>query len=1130
MSHLRLRVNRNFVTMNRSTSKSISIFFGTCGLLGAGLLGSGLLGAGLLGAGLALVDLSLAQEDSTIPARGSLSAGSGIVDSATIGADVETRGAVQESSGQPLVDKREAANQLPAQDEPSSIPQNQQNVTIRFAFQNAKWSTVIDWFAEQIDLIPYTDYSDYPAGTFSNADGRDYSVKEALDQLNFYLALEGYTLVRFGNRLIVIDHQTKGLPADLIPMVAAAELDDRGEYEVVYSKFDISGLDYDMIERQVRQVVKEPRGEVRVLAVSEQLYVRETAKQLRLIRSMVEKAQSDSVIVYRARTLEHIPFPQLMQFLRPQFGMRENENRLGDGSLAISLLNSETRPWISGTRDKVEKTMKLIDELDVPENRPTGMEVEGYLIKYYSPKTDPEIIEKVLLEFFTGRGDIRMTRSPDSDTIYVKARPRDHIEIEDLIGKLESNAIVFERIPTYKLLPSEMVLKLKQALGMSPSLFEEDTSGKNKNLIFMEDFDSVFVRGTQRLINEIKSIADKLDPPPSEGQGVARLPYRTLPIDEGNLADILDIFEGVWEVSGRPAELQMRMPSDRRGDLNASGSRRGSNTGIRFPSYDRRFGAGEFDKLDPASLSPEQMSQLMQLLQLMEEQSKTKAAAEAKQRDAAGEGARGPRPEGAGPSNPPRSTNPIETRRSLSGRDYQVVTLGKGDRRSAEPAETVYAKTGGQDEWQDDELPPARPSAAPEVSVPGDPVVIEMSPNGLMLRSRDLDALDLAERLLRDLSRNSLPVISTAPAKTVFLLGFRSASEVASEIEEILGIGGGGGGGGGGMGDLLGNMAQNALGGAAGGMVGALMGGGGGGSSSSAKTTGDVSIHVDNFLNAMIVYANETDTEEIDQLIELKDRPSTPHDPRIYGTTRSIKIKHRDPQAIKEQIDLHFASVLRKAEGQGGGGGGGGQQPNPEAIIRAMMGGRGGRGGGGGGGGSSEAAKPQITVSVDIEAKLLLVKGPENYLDEVEQMVKELDYEGAVPVKRIELIQLPPGVTADQVTKVMQDLFSAGTHQQRPGQQPGQQGQQGQRPGGQQGGGNQDAMRAIQDAMRQQMGGQGGRGGQGGGFGGQGGGRGGQGGGFGGQGGGRGTQGGGQGGGGRGGQGGGGQGGGGRGR
>lgn len=1100
--------------MNRSNMKLTLNFLGTGSLLvflGWGQLGpvmSGETPTGVFSVGSVLgnQETESAQETGT---EASGAAGedpqSSVQEAVT---EVQETAAAQETSA--VQDPAEGLDR----DVPSSIPLQQQNRTIRFAFEDAKWSTVIEWFAEQIDLIPYTSYSEYPSGTFSNADGRDYSVKEALDQLNFYLALEGYTLVRFGNRLIVIDHQNKGLPEDLIPLVAEAELDDRGDYEVVTCKFNISGLDFDLIENQVRQVVKEPRGAVRLLTVSEELYVRETARQLRLIRGMVEKAKSDSVIVYRARTLEHIPFPQLMQFLRPQFGMRDNENRVSDGSLAISLLNSETRPWISGTRDKVEKTMQLIDELDIPDNRPTGLEVEGYVIKYYSPKTDPEIVEKVLLDFFAGRSDIRMTRSEDSDTIYVKARPRDHIEIEDLIGKLESNAIVFERIPTYKLMPSEMVLKLKQALGISTSLLDEEaSSGENKNLIFMEDFDAVFVRGTQRLIAEIKMIAEKLDPPPVEGAGVAKSPYRVIPMDEADLPDVLDIFEGVWEVSGRPAELQIRMPADRKNGYGGTGGQGGSS-GIRFPSYDRRFGQGEFDKLDPSNLSPEQLGQLMQLLQLMEEQAKAKAAAEAKQRGGASDDQAEPTSGDERPNSAPRATNPVQTRRSLSGREYQVVTLGKpkaAAEAAAGPSTLVYAKTASENRVeQDDDLPSARPVPPVTIqeSVPGDPVVIEMTANGLMLRSRDLDALDLAERLLRDLSRTSTTPLSTAPAKTVFLLGFRSASEVASEIEEILGIGGGGGGGGGGMGDMLGNMAQNALGGAAGGMVGALMGGGGGSSSSSSKTTGDVSIHVDNFLNAMIVYANEADTEEIDQLIELKDRPSTPHDPRIYGTTRSIKIKHRDPQVVKEQVDLHFASVLRKAEGQGGGGGGN-QQPNPEAIIRAMMGGRGGRGGGGGG--SSEAAKPQITVSVDTEAKLLLVKGPDNYLDEVEQLVKELDYEGAVPVKRMELIQLPPGVTADQVTKVMQDLFSAGTQQQRPGQQPGQQpGQGGQRPGGQPGGGgNQDAMRAIQDAMRQRMGGQGGggfggqggggRGGQGGGFGGQGGGgRGGQGGGFGG--------------------------------
>lgn len=977
----------------------------------------------------------------------------------------------------------EAAGSVAAQDEAkfgsAAIPAGQQSQTIRFAFQNEKWSTVIDWFAEQVGLIVYTDYSDYPSGTFSNADGKDYTVKEALDQLNFYLSLQGYTLVRFGNRLIVIDHQKDGLPADLIPIVSETELDDRGEYEVVVCKFNITGLDFEAIERQVRAIIKEPRGEVRLLSISEELYVRETARQLRQIRSLVDKAKTNAVIVYEARTLKHIPFPQLMQFMRAQFGMRENENRLEDGTLAVSLLNSETRPWISGTKEKVQKALKLIDELDIEANRPTGLEVEGYLIKYYSPKTDPAIVHRIMADFFSGRGDIRMTLSEDSDTIYVKARPRDHVEIEDLITKLESNAIVFERIPCYDLIPSEMVLKLKTALGISTSILDEEAdSGTSKNIIFMEEFDCVFVRGTQRLVTEIKMIAEKLDPPPVKGD-VVRAPYRVLPnIDEQSAPELIDLLQGVWETTGGPSPLQWRKPADRRSAQGGNSIERG-NSGFRFPSFDRQFGEGEFEKLNPESLTPEQMKQLLQLMELM--QKKTEENVEPISPESE------PETTEPAPVPTPRATNPIQTQRSLSGREYEVVELGRRNRAEVAPASnSVYAVA----EVQDDELPPTRPAQDIEFnteSVPGDPIIIEMTPNGLMLRSRDLDALDLAEQLLKELSKETASTTDPTPAKTVFFLGYRPAADVAAEIEEILGIGDTGGGGGGGMGDMLGNMAQNALGGAAGGVMGSLLGGGTGGSTSSEKTTGDVSIHVDNYLNAMIVYANVTDTEEIDQLIELKDRPTAPHDPRIYGSARSIKIKHNDPQVVKDQVDIHFASYLRKAEGQAGGQQ---QQINPQQLIQQMMGGRGGRGGGGGG--SSEPAKPQISVSVDVAAKLLMVKGPDNLIDEVEQFVEQMDFEGVVPKQSMKLLKLPPGVTADQVSKIMGDLFNAGTQtQQRPGQQPGQPGgaQGGQ--GGGQGpmGGNADAMRAIQDAMRQRMGGgqPGGGGGQPGGGGGRGG-------------------------------------------
>lgn len=1019
-----------------------------CGLLGLGMLSFIGLGS----------QVSLLQAGSTI---------SGVQEQEVQTTETEGEASSSEATAEepkvarPVIQSEEAAD---------SIPSNQQDITLRFAFKNEKWSTVIDWFAEQVDLIVYTGYSNYPSGTFTNIDGKDYSVKDALDQLNLMLTLEGYTLVRFSNYLIVIDHANQGIPADLIPLVPENELDDRGKYELVNCKFDIKGLEQEFIEGQVRQLVKEPRGEVRLLSVSNELFVRENADRLRVIRDMLQSARANANIVYKRVTLEYIPFPQLMQIVRAQFGMRSEENRLEDGTLALSVLNTETQPWISGTPDKVEKVLRLIKELDTEENKPVGVDVAGYEYKTYMPKTDPSVVHRILVEFFTGRSDVRMSLSEESGVIYVKALPKDHAEIDQLLGNTESNAFSTEVVTCYRLLPSEMVLKLKQALGISTSLLEEESNSGPQNIIFMEDDynDRVIVRGTRRILDEIKELSVILDPAPEEGS-VQSQPYRILQLEESSMDTVLDQFQSLWEDTyARPTELRIKLPSDRQGGL---GMENPNNSAFRFPSLDRQFGAGTFDGMNPQNLTPEQLQTLMQLLRTMQEgnsgDSETKP--QSPPTEAAPESGRTPVAPG-----PRRIETSLRSRSSVQSESGSTRKLGLN--RNGQSGQRLALTAVPRQQEQDETLPPVAPGE--QSGMAGEPLYIEKTPNGLMLRSKDLEALDFAEQLLRSLSRESDGIVSSEPTQTVFFLGYRPASEVAGEIEEILGIsGGGGGGGGGGMGDLIGNMAQNALGGAAGGMLGAMMGGGAGGGSSSPKTDGEVSIHVDNYLNAMIVYASLSDADKIETLIELKDRPTAPHDPQIYGETRSIKVKYRDPQAIKDQVDIHFAPYLRKPEGQAGGGGGQ-PQVNPEQLIRAMMGGRGGRGGGGGG--SSEPAKPQISVSVDVEAKLLLVKGPGYLLDDVQRFVAEMDREDAVTPKSVVLMPLPPGVTSDSLMQSFPQFFGAGTQTgqqrgQQPGQRPGQPGAQPGQGGGNPFGGNQDAMRAIQEAMRSRMGGQGGQ-------------------------------------------------------
>jgi hypothetical protein len=73
-----------------------------------------------------------------------------------------------------------------------------------------------------------------PPGTFNYSDTRTYSPAEALDVLNGVLLTKGYTLVRHGRMLVVVNLED-GIPPNLVPDVSLAELDQRfagGQSEV----------------------------------------------------------------------------------------------------------------------------------------------------------------------------------------------------------------------------------------------------------------------------------------------------------------------------------------------------------------------------------------------------------------------------------------------------------------------------------------------------------------------------------------------------------------------------------------------------------------------------------------------------------------------------------------------------------------------------------------------------------------------------------------------------------------------------------------------------------------------------------------------------------------------------------
>ena len=158
---------------------------------------------------------------------------------------------------------------------------------LTFNFRYQAWEDVIDWFAQQADLSLLMDSP--PQGTFNYTDSRRYTPAEALDVLNSVLLTKGYTLVRKGRMLFVVNLEDE-IPPSLVTDVPLTELDERGEYELVRTLFHVRSMPAADAAAEIEKLIG-PQGKVVVLDRAGMVQVTETAGRLRTIRSVIDAAE-----------------------------------------------------------------------------------------------------------------------------------------------------------------------------------------------------------------------------------------------------------------------------------------------------------------------------------------------------------------------------------------------------------------------------------------------------------------------------------------------------------------------------------------------------------------------------------------------------------------------------------------------------------------------------------------------------------------------------------------------------------------------------------------------------------------------------------------------------------------------
>ncbi|WP_246109953.1 secretin N-terminal domain-containing protein [Roseimaritima multifibrata] len=869
-----------------------------------------------------------------------------------------------------------AINPTPAQAAAAMVrPIGKQSV--RFNFSNTSWKDVLLWLSEEADLSLKAER--FPQGTLSFVDPtREYSIPEALDQINRQLLDRGYALVRRGRLLMLIDLESPlagKYIENIAEVVTPEDLDDRAESDIVKCIFPLGAMSADEADEELRQMLG-PSMPMTVLSSARQVMVTDTVARLKGIRKVLADATTAGLEVTEIK-LQHRGAEEILALARPLLQLEEDQN--ANDSIRIAVDPFGDRLYVAGEPSAVTLLQRIVEKADqnlLPEGDMDTPVQLPELRTYPITVADSTTVFDVMQTLLAGLPDTRISLDPGTNSLIVFARPETHSIVGSALDKLEGKGVQVETIQLRRLEPSAALLTINKFFGKT----EENTKGP------VVDGDPItgrlWIRGTPEEIQLTKDLITQLEG--GDGLGAIGDRIRVLPYTGQNAADLLQQAQMMWEVTGRKNKIRMITPSG------------GSNT----EGLPQRSLHPEAGKSDPKLQGIPEASLPRRNADRFASHAPTKRLMRTVMR-----------------SNPNDAFDRYFTQAQAQSPARQLihqqsplpVTAGTQE-PAATPAEAAKPTSDNSTQPTDEE------------DGKGSEIVITPTAQGLIVASDDPLALIEFEDLLRTLSEQSS---FSNQAPTVFWLKFVKASVAQTMVTEILGGDSGGGGG------ALGGGLLDELGGGLG-MLGGMMGLGGGGESGSGPVltaTGSVSIVPDDRLNALIIQANALDMQTIETILEVIDREESPEDIQTVAKPRLIPVIYTEAKSIAEIIKGVYADKMATAAG-GGDAGRGNNQPRPEDIIAALRGGGGGRGGRGGGGGAAEGAKSEpakVAVAVDERSNTLIVTATPQDFEDILSLVEQIDQAGAESEETTQVITLDGSINPAVVQQALESILGQTT-------------------------------------------------------------------------------------------------------
>jgi type II secretory pathway component GspD/PulD (secretin) len=775
---------------------------------------------------------------------------------------------------------------------------------------------VLDWFAKQADLSLVISET-LPQGTFNYTDSREYTPAEAIDLLNSVLLTKNFVLVR-RDRLLMLVNIDDGIPPNLVSTVPLELLDKKGEFELMNVQFNLSKIRPEDVEAEVQKLLG-PQGTVKSLPKSQQLSVTDTGGRLRTVREYLKRIEGEGGIVsggLKTFDLKSARAEEVLPILRQLLDIPEDKSIAVDGSIRVAQEGGSNRVLISGRPDKVARAIEIIAGLD--KSGASGLGGSPQLEVYPLNGCDGASLLTVLQTVLVGQTDVKLSVDSKTNSLIALARPSQQATILAVLKQFQQGGQKLEVIALTRVDPQTAMIAINKMFtsgdSKTPSAAAPQIDADSLN-------HKLLVRATEAQFGQIHDLLTKMGEPVAGvvGQGGH---IRTLPMSEEAAQAALLRIKDIWPTM---RQNEIRIVSPLTGAEPTAAAPRDRPREVR-PSLEMKDAAPQDD--DRPADHPQSPAERLQ--------------------------------------NAPKPAPPSKVTAAEPARPGKVFGA-----RILWTADPIPPKTGG---LASAEPAPAKANAQGK---PLSPIFVIPGPNGLTIKSEDLEALDEFERMLGSVTdgANSEPMV-------VFYLKYGKAQAVKETLLQL------------------------------------LSGGGGDSDSSSGSGTtrklvnGPYSITPEVRLNALIVLASRPDQDAILRLLKILDEKESPEDVATPTKTRLIPVQFaraKDLETILRQVYADRVILSPLLEQQGGRGGGGGILPMLMGGMGGMGGGPGGRGGGGGGGqGGQNRTDPatRVSITADTRTNNLVVVAADPLFKEVEQTVRQLDEAAAAENETVRVVTL----------------------------------------------------------------------------------------------------------------------------